>query len=160
MQTETQTQDPKQILTDILAHLGIEAQIEAHPLDGGGTLLHLQSAEAGRLIGKHGQMINSLQYLVNRILLHKNPDAGRVTLDVEHYRERQRDELVAKAKAAAEKVKRWGEPVELEPMSAFDRRMVHQALADDPEIETVSVETGKETGKKSVTIRLREHKKA
>jgi spoIIIJ-associated protein len=61
-------------------------------------------------------------------------------VDVSGYRAQAREALVKKAKDAAEKVRRWGDVVELEPLSAFDRRIVHQALKDDPMIETHSVE--------------------
>jgi spoIIIJ-associated protein len=61
-------------------------------------------------------------------------------VDVGGYRSQAREALVKKAKEAAEKVRRWGDAVELEPLNAFDRRIVHQALRDDPDIETHSVE--------------------
>jgi len=63
-----------------------------------------------------------------------------VMVDVGGYRSQAREALVKKAKEAAEKVRRWGDAVELEPLNAFDRRIVHQALRDDPDIETHSVE--------------------
>jgi len=61
-------------------------------------------------------------------------------VDIGGYRAQSRDALVKKAKEAAEKVRRWGDAVELEPLSAFDRRIIHHALKDDPDIETQSVE--------------------
>ena len=61
-------------------------------------------------------------------------------VDVGGYRAQAREALVKKAKDAAEKVRRWGDAVELEPMNAFDRRIVHHALRDDPDVETHSVE--------------------
>ena len=64
----------------------------------------------------------------------------KVMVDVSGYRAQQRDALVKKAKEAAEKVRRWGDAVELEPLSSFDRRIIHNALRDDPDIETHSVE--------------------
>jgi spoIIIJ-associated protein len=68
------------------------------------------------------------------------------------YRAAARDALVKKARDAAEKVRRWGDVVELEPLSAFDRRIVHQALKDDPDIETHSVEV-EGTDKKAILLR-------
>ena len=64
----------------------------------------------------------------------------KVTVDVSGYRAQAREALVKKATEAADKVRRWGDVVELEPLSAFDRRIIHQALKDDPHIETHSVE--------------------
>jgi spoIIIJ-associated protein len=75
-------------------------------------------------------------------------------VDVGGYRTQAREALVKKAKNAADKVRRWGDTVELEPMTAFDRRVVHQALKDDPDVETHSVEVeGSE--KKAILLRPR-----
>jgi spoIIIJ-associated protein len=75
-------------------------------------------------------------------------------VDVGGYRTQAREALVKKAKNAADKVRRWGDTVELEPMSAFDRRVVHQALKEDPDVETHSVEVeGSE--KKAILLRPR-----
>ena len=73
-------------------------------------------------------------------------------LDVGGYRSQAREALIQKAKDAAEKVRRWGDAVELEPLNAFDRRIVHQALRDDPDIETHSVEVDG-TEKKALLLR-------
>ena len=75
-----------------------------------------------------------------------------MTVDVGGYRLQARDALVKKAKEAAEKVRRWGDAVELEPMGSFDRRIVHQALRDDPDVETHSVEVDG-TEKKALILR-------
>ena len=75
-------------------------------------------------------------------------------VDVSGYRAQAREALVKKAKEAAEKVRRWGDVVELEPLSAFDRRIIHQALKDDPNIETHSVEV-QGTERKAILLRPR-----
>ena len=75
-------------------------------------------------------------------------------VDVGGYRAQAREALVKKAKDAAEKVRRWGDVVELEPLNAFDRRIIHQALKDDPGIETHSVEV-EGTDKKVILLRPR-----
>ena len=85
-------------------------------------------------------LLSDLQYITNRLLFQQDSTAPKVMVDVGGYRAQAREALVKKAKEAAEKVRRWGEVVELEPMSAFDRRIVHHALRDDPDIETHSVE--------------------
>jgi spoIIIJ-associated protein len=76
----------------------------------------------------------------------------KVTLDVGNYRLKSRDSLVEKTKAAADKVRRWGDVVELEPMNAYERRIVHHTLKDDPSIETHSVEV-EGTRKKAILLR-------
>ena len=77
---------------------------------------------------------------------------SKVTVDVGGYRSQAREALVKKAKDAAEKVRRWGDIVELEPLNAFDRRIVHNALKDDPAVETHSVEV-EGTDKKAIILR-------
>jgi len=119
--------NPKAILEKVLELLGFAATIEEHPLEEG-LLLDVKADDAGRLIGRQGQTLSDLQYLVNRLLFQQDPHVPKVTVDVSGYRAQARDALVRKAKAAAEKVRRWGDIVELEPMSAFDRRIVHGAL--------------------------------
>ncbi len=141
----------KEILEKILELLGFTATIEEHTLEEG-VLLEIQSDDAGRLIGREGKTLSNLQYIVNRMLYRQDPNLPKVTLDVGGYRARTREALVKKAKEAAEKVRRWGDVVELEPMNAFDRRIVHQTLKDDPDVETRSVEV-EGTDKKAILLR-------
>jgi len=143
----------KEILERILDLLGFTATVEEHTLEEG-VLLEIQSDDAGRLIGREGKTLSNLQYIVNRMLYRQDPTLPKVTLDVGGYRARAREALVKKAKEAAEKVRRWGDVVELEPMNAFDRRIVHQALKDDPDVETRSVEV-EGTDKKAILLRPR-----
>jgi spoIIIJ-associated protein len=146
--------NPTETLVTLLGHLGFPATVEEHKLDDG-LLLDVKADDAGRLIGRQGQTLGALQYLVNRLLIRQDPQAPKVMLDVAGYRAEARDALVKKAKEAAEKVRRWGDIVELEPMSPFDRRIVHNAIKDDPDIETHSVEV-EGTTKKVVILRPRQ----
>jgi spoIIIJ-associated protein len=131
--------NPKATLEELLRHLGFEATVEEQQLEEG-LLLEVKAQDAGRLIGRKGQTLVALQYIVNRLLYQQDRNTPRVTVDVGNYRADAREELIKKAKAAAEKVRRWGDVVELEPMNAFDRRIVHKAIKDDPDVETHSVE--------------------
>ena len=142
---------PKLTLEKILALLGIPATVEEHQLDDD-LLLDVKTEDSGRLIGRQGQTLSDLQYITNRLLFQHDPSAPKVTVDVSGYRAQAREALVKKAKDAAEKVRRWGDVVELEPLSAFDRRIIHQALKDDPGIETHSVEV-EGTDKKAILLR-------
>ena len=142
---------PKDTLAELLGHLGFPATVEEHQLEDG-LLLDVKADDAGRLIGRQGQTLGALQYLVNRLLIRQDPTAPKVMVDVAGYRAEARDLLVKKAKEAAEKVRRWGDIVELEPMSPFDRRIVHNAIKDDPDIETHSIEV-EGTTKKVVILR-------
>jgi len=146
---------PKAILEKILGTLGFAATVEEHTLDGDLTL-DVKTDESGRLIGRQGQTLADLQYIVNRILFQQDQTASKVMLDVGGYRSQAREALVKKAKDAADKVRRWGDIVELEPMGAFDRRIVHHALRDDPDVETQSVEVDG-TEKKALLLRPKRH---
>lgn len=145
--------DPKPILQQILNHLGFTTTIEEHHLEDG-ILLDVKTEDSGRLIGRQGQTLADLQYLTNRLLFQMDPSAPKIMVDVSGYRAQAREALVKKAKEAAEKVRRWGDVVELEPLNAFDRRIIHQALKDDPTIETHSVEV-EGTDKKAILLRPR-----
>ena len=143
--------DAKPILEQLLTTLGFEAKVTSQDMDGQ-VLLDVETNDPGRLIGRQGQTLSELQYITNRIIFKQDPDSPKVTLDVGNYRSQQREALIKKAKDAAEKVHRWGDIVELEPLNAFDRRIVHNALKDDTTIETSSVEV-EGTDKKAILLR-------
>ena len=143
---------PKTTLEQLLHFLGFtDATVEEQHLEEG-LLLDVKSDDPGRLIGRQGQTLSELQYILNRLLFHQDQAAPKIMVDVGGYRASARDALVKKAKDAAEKVRRWGDIVELEPMNAFDRRVVHNALKDDPSVETHSVEVDGTT-KKAILLR-------
>ena len=144
---------PKAPLEKILESLGFPATVEEHRLDEG-VLLEVKTEDSGRLIGRQGQTLADLQYITNRLLFQQDPGSPKVMVDVGGYRAQAREALVKKAKDAADKVRRWGEAVELEELNAFDRRTVHQALKDDPDVETHSVEV-EGTDKKMLLLRPR-----
>lgn len=142
---------PKATLEKILQLLGFDATVEEQPLEDG-ALLEVKTEDSGRLIGRQGQTLSDLQYITNRLLFQQDPASPKVMVDVGNYRSQAREALVKKAKEAAEKVRRWGDVVELEPLSAFDRRIVHNAIKEDPDIETHSVEV-EGTDKKVILFR-------
>ncbi|MBM3876548.1 MAG: KH domain-containing protein [Verrucomicrobia bacterium] len=142
---------PKATLEQLLKHLGFEATIEEQPYDGG-VMLSVAADESSRLIGRQGQTLGELQYVLNRLLFKLDPAAPKVTVDVGGFRAQARDALLKRAKDAADKVRKWGDIVELEPMNAYDRRLVHQALKDDPDIETQSIEV-EGTDKKAMLLK-------
>jgi spoIIIJ-associated protein len=142
---------PQATLEQLLQLMGFPATVEDHPIEEG-LLLEVKADDAGRLIGRQGQTLSQLQYILNRLLYHQDPSVPKVTVDVGGYREQARQALLQKAMEAAEKVRRWGDIVELEPMNAFERRIVHSALKDDPGVETHSVEV-EGTVKKAILLR-------
>ncbi|HEU5072416.1 MAG TPA: R3H domain-containing nucleic acid-binding protein [Verrucomicrobiae bacterium] len=145
------TAQPKATLEKVLALLGFPAEIEEKQIEDG-LLLDIKTEDSGRLIGRQGQTLADLQYIVNRLLFQQDQNAPRVTVDVGGYRNQAREALIKKAMEAAEKVRRLGDIVELEPLNSFERRIVHQAIKDDPDIETHSVEV-EGTDKKAILFR-------
>ncbi len=141
----------KNILEEILKQMGYEGKVELFDQGEGNFLLHIESADAARLIGKNAQVLDALQFVVNRMVGRRDEEPFHCTVDIERYRERRKDRLLKEAYDAAERVRRNGRPFRLAPMSAGDRRIVHQALKDDPEVETYSEETG-ERGEKKVVV--------
>lgn len=154
MSSETNTSaDPQATLQTLLHHLGFEVTVAEQTVDDQ-LLLDIKSDDPGRLIGRNGQTLGDLQYILNRILFRGDERTPKVMLDVGGYRTQAREQLIKRAKDAAEKVRRFGDIIELEPMNAFDRRIVHQSLKDDPDIETHSVEV-EGSDKKVILLRPR-----
>jgi spoIIIJ-associated protein len=147
--------DPKQVLTELLRLMQIEGRVDQFTT-ADGLLLHVEAHEGGRLIGKQGQTLAHLQFIVNRMLHKGDENAPHVIVDVCRYRERQRDLLIKHAQEQADRVRRWGDPIRLEPMSPYERRVIHQFFADDPDVETLS-EGNEEDGRKQITLRARRH---
>jgi spoIIIJ-associated protein len=130
----------RDVLTEILTHLGVSCTVQRVPGDDPEVVaLHVDGDSSGLLIGRRGQMLDALEYIVNRIVA-KGEDSGgtRVTIDVERYRERRREYLENLAQRLADKAKQTGRPVTLNPMSPRDRRTVHLALQKDGGISTRS----------------------
>src|SRR2546422_11102601 len=115
--------EPKATLEKILQRLGFTATVEEHRMEEG-VLLDVKTEDSGRLIGRQGQTLADLQYITNRLLFQQDPSAPKIMVDVSGYRAQAREALVKKAQEAAEKVRRWGDVVELEPLNAFDRRII------------------------------------
>ena len=146
---------PKETLEHLLSLLGFSATVAEQKLEDG-IMLDVKTEDSGRLIGRQGQTLADLQYVTNRILFQQDSRAPKVLIDVGGYRAEARDALVKKAQDAADKVRRWGDIVELEPMAAFERRIVHQALREDPDVETQSVEVDG-TDKKALLLRPKQN---
>ena len=92
----------------------------------------------GILIGKHGQTLDSLQYLTNLVANKNSENRVHIVIDVENYRERRSETLTRLAKRLADKVKKSGERVVLEPMNPHERKIIHTALQNDSRITTLS----------------------
>ncbi len=126
-----------EILDTMLGYLGFVVQIEPD-VDHPGTGLQVITHEPKPLIGRQGERLDDLQYLVNRLLQLRLPDAPRIRVDVDHYRAAQEDRLIEEADRVAARVLATGEPARLPPMNAYFRRVIHHHFADHPEVKTWS----------------------
>ncbi|MCC6381307.1 MAG: KH domain-containing protein [Dehalococcoidia bacterium] len=137
------------VVDDILRVLDIPTELTIRepvtPGDGLGmvrAVIDISGDDLGLLIGRRGETLLALQYLVNLVVSARHPGKGGVSIDVEHYRHRREEQVVSLAQRMADRVRQTGAPITLEPMSAAERRLVHLALADDPELETNSIGEG------------------
>ena len=127
----------RELVSRIATEIGVQCTIEIDE-SGDEILVTCSGRELGMLIGRHGQTIDSIQYLANAILFRAHEDRKRVVVDAAGYRARRQAALDGIALRAAERASATGERVELESMSAVERRIVHEKLKDDPEVETLS----------------------
>lgn len=128
----------KAFLMDVFAKMNLTVAIEVEEKEEI-VLFDLKGNDFGILIGRHGQTLDALQYLTN-LAANKNAGEGRkrIVLDVEEYRKRREETLVRLAHRLANKVKRRNQRIVLEPMSRHERKIIHMALQDDPQIATYS----------------------
>jgi len=127
----------EELLEEVTAGLGLEADIEVHERDG--VLSgNLKGDDVGLFIGRRGQTIDAVQHLAQRIVFPEGPSQVRVEIDADGYRERRAELLRADADDAAEEALRDGSAVELEPMPPSERRIVHEHLRDRGGVKTHS----------------------
>lgn len=126
------------MLEDILDAMDIAGTVSVRSGEGDEIIAELEGKDAAILIGRQGQTLDALQYLVSIAANRAQNTRYRVVLDAEGYRKRYEDVLIKKAQEYADAVKAEGQECELEPQSARDRRIVHMALADDPDVYTYS----------------------
>jgi len=125
-------------LQEVLETIGMEVRVACHPVEDDAYRLEMEGPEIGRLIGRQGSTLGALQYLVTLVTSKRAGYRVRLMLDAEGYRARREDTLRDTARQWAEQVKETGQECVLDPMSPFDRRIVHTALADDPDVWTYS----------------------
>lgn len=125
-------------LKEIFLAMGITVDIETEFRDNKYLLINLLGQEMGILIGKRGQTLDSLQYLVNLVVNKGDTGYISITLDTENYRQRRKDTLEVLAKNLAKKVKSTRKSVVLEPMNPYERRIIHSILQNDKFITTHS----------------------
>ena len=139
---EEQRREATVILKQILEKMGERAEVNQIEVDADSVELEIKGDGSGILIGRHGQTLDALEYVVNRILARRIKDAAPISLETESYRSRRRQQLHRMALSVGERAKREHQTVRLDPMPPRDRRVVHLALKDDPMITTRSAGEG------------------
>jgi spoIIIJ-associated protein len=127
----------EELLGEVADGLGLDVEVVVD--EGDGVLRgSLRGEDVGLFIGRRGQTIDAVQHLAQRIVFPEGPSPIRVVIDADGYRERRAEALRADAVEAAEEALRTGRPVELEPMPASERRIVHEYLRERGGVETHS----------------------
>ena len=128
-----------EILDIMLRHLGYSVTIEMDE-DPTGPSLHVRMEKPEALIGRKGERLDDLQHLVNKLLRQKFPDAPRVRLDVENFRHNEIEKFLDAIRRLAGEVQTTGQPIKLDPMNSYERRLVHNLFKDDPNVRSWSPE--------------------
>jgi spoIIIJ-associated protein len=142
--------EAKQVVQELLDKVGVKATINVYTpqdtMDEEGeanpVVFNLTGDDMGALIGRRGQTIDAFQYLVRLILTRKTHSKIPIMIDVESYRQKRYEDLKTMALNVADQVKARKSSVRLEPMTAYERRIIHMTLANDPEILTESMGEG------------------
>lgn len=127
----------QEVLENLLEKMQEKATVSAQVEDDR-ISLRIETDDAGLLIGKQGQTLDALQYLVSKMLAKKSRRKVRIAIDVEAYRARHQEALALLAQKYGEKVKKSGKPITLNPMNPYDRRIIHMALQEDKDLKTTS----------------------
>ena len=139
--SEPDAQKAQEVLENILQRFGFETSIEVLEDDDCVTL-NIKGDGSGILIGRKGQTLDALQYVVNKIV-HRSPNVTKqIIVDTEGYREKRKETLIDLAKRLSEQAKTREGPVSTSPLNPFERRIIHLAIQDDDELTTQSTGEG------------------
>ena len=126
-------------LRDVLKYFNVgEVTIDEYEGDEGELILDITGEDLAVLIGRHGKTLDALQFLISAITVRKIGFRFPVIIDVESYKNRQRQKLEALARSSAKRAVSQGRSVKLRPMTPYERRIIHVALRDDDRVETAS----------------------
>ena len=140
---EDPSKTPEGILSKLLEYIGIEGSISSDTVDGTKQLT-VATDDSALLIGKHGQTLDAVQYLLNCILNKSALVKKKVVVNTENYRERREEMLIELAYRLASKVKRTGQELVMNPMPPHERRIIHVTLQNDDKVRTFSRGDGPE----------------
>ena len=136
-----------EVIKNLLSHMDVDVVVnlkEADNEETGGPIFEIEGDDSGLLIGREGETLRSLQFLTRFIVGRQTGERANISLDVEGYDERRKQSLANLANRVAQRVVKTGRSIELEPMSARERRLVHVALAENSEVYTESSGEGRD----------------
>lgn len=136
-------------LRDTIDKMGVQASVDTEEREEG-TYFNISGADIGVLIGKRGQTLDSLQYLVNLVANRHSDNYIRIYLDAEGYRERRKEALETLARRISDKAVRTNREVRLEPMSSHERKVIHTVLQSIDDVSTYS--EGQEPNRRIVVV--------
>lgn len=149
----TTVENASKILDTMLGHLGISATIEAET-SGDGPCLQIHTGDQKAIIGRDGDRLEDIQYLVNRILRRHDPKAERVRVDCGHFRSMREDDMADEVREIIAKVRENGRPFQMRPLNAYYRRLVYHTVSQDEGVEATS--PAGEDRLKRITISLKQ----
>jgi len=138
----SKAEDARKLLQGMLAWISDQASVEIQEETAEKICLEICGDKTGLLIGKRGQTLDALQFVVNKMVNRNSDTAKRIEVDMEQYRVRREQSLRNMAARLGEKVKKKKKPITIEAMNAHDRRIIHLALKNDQSLETRSVGKG------------------
>jgi spoIIIJ-associated protein len=138
---EENVETAKQLIVGLLDRMGVNIELEGF-LKEGEIYIEIKGDREGILIGKHGRTLDSLQFIINRMVNKRLREPVRVVLDINDYRKRREDSLKRMAVRLGEKAKTKGHGLTIGPFNAHDRRIIHLTLQDDPQLGTESYGEG------------------
>lgn len=142
-------------LHGLMEHLGLASTVEASLTGPRSLYLQVRAEDASRIIGRHAQMLDAIQVIVNRMLRRQAGEGWTGVVDAEGYRERQQEKLVHEAIDAAARVEQTGRPFTFPAMGSAERKIIHRTLAPHERVETLSVDEDAHGGKR-VMVRLKQ----
>lgn len=145
---EKPEEDVRQIVEELLKKMNVNYQINGIEWDEGMVRLNIVGKDMGLLIGRKGETLNALQFIVGLMVNRQRQEKIRVILDVEDYRKKKEESLEALALRLSDRVKKTRKNIVMRPMSSQERRIVHTTLQGDPQVTTYSM--GDEPNRKVV----------
>ena len=149
----TQAEQTEKFLRGLLEHMGVQAEMEITPRQGGGLNVQLSGSGIGAVIGRRGETLDAIQHLTNYAVNRGSDRRSHINVDAENYRSKREDSLVHLAEKMAAKAIKYKRSMALEPMNSYERHVIHTALQDYEGVTTSS--TGTEPNRRVVVSYVR-----